>query len=59
MKINAFQTIINHGFHAAYANSTVFVFSLFRIDTFRLEGIDLSELTKLGIGHDNRKVGPG
>ena len=26
---------------------------------FVLEGIDLSELIKLGIGHDNRRVGPG
>ena len=59
MKINPFQTIINHGFYAVYVNSTVFMFSLFRMDTFRLEGIDLGELIKLRIGHDNRRVGPG
>ena len=59
MKINAFQTIVNHGFYAVYVNSTVFMFSLSRMDTFRLEGIDLSELIKLRIGHDNRGVGPG
>ena len=59
MKINAFQTIINHGFYAVYVNSTVFMFSLFRMDTFRLEGIDLSELIKLRICHDNHSVGPG
>ncbi|CAB4019689.1 lipoxygenase homology domain-containing 1-like, partial [Paramuricea clavata] len=29
------------------------------MDTFRLEGIDLGELVKLRIGHDNRGVGPG
>ena len=35
------------------------MFSLCRMDTFRLEGIDLGELIKLRIGHDNRGVGPG
>ena len=29
------------------------------MDTFRLEAIDLGELVKLRIGHDNRGVGPG
>ena len=53
------QRHIFSGSYAVYVNSTVFVFSLFRMDTFHLEGIDLSELIKLGIGHDNRRVGPG
>jgi hypothetical protein len=35
------------------------MFTLRRMDTFRLEGIDLGELIKLRIGHDNRGVGPG
>ena len=59
MKINAFHTIINHSSYAVYVNSTVFLFSLSRMDTFRLEGIDPCELIKLRIGHDNRGVGPG
>ena len=29
------------------------------MDTFRLEAINLGELVKLHIGHDNRGVGPG
>ena len=29
------------------------------MDTFRLEAINLGELVKLRIGHDNRGVGPG
>ena len=59
MKINAFHTIINHSSYAVYVDLTVFLFSLSRMDTFRLEGIDLGELIKLRIGHDNRGVGPG
>ena len=59
MKINAFHTIISHSLDAVYVNLTVFKFSLSRMDTFRLEGIDLGELIKLRIGHDNRGVGPG
>ena len=40
----------------SYTFLTVF---LYRMDTFRLEAINLSELVKLRIGHDNRGVGPG
>lgn len=35
------------------------IWMLFRMDTFRLEAVDLGELTKIRIGHDNRGVGPG
>ena len=45
--------------YVVHLDYTGFVFSLCRMDTFRLEGIDLGELIKLRIGHDNRGVGPG